>query len=187
MHQPLQCQVSPTPGHQQQRALRRGLWWLPGDHIPTPRRCHLPRTHPHYLPAANRRGSLRALRGGPSRASHRSISASGDDGKAGGSNWESCTPGHHPTWATVCPKVLLYLFFPMDTSMQFIPLWEAVDILRCAQSGLKKQQRKLKMQIEGGADGHQPQCWVVSGCKGELGMLSTCERQVHVCIFSFCL
>lgn len=132
MHQPLRGKVSPAPGHQQQRALCRDLRWLPCDYIPAPGRRHLPGAHPHHLPAANRRGSLRALRGGLGRTPCCSTFASRGGREAGGSSWETCSPSHCPTRATLRPKILLHLLFPMDTPMQFLPLGETMDILSSA-------------------------------------------------------
>lgn len=41
---------------QLQRALCSAVSWLQGGHLPSAGGCHLPRTHPQHLPAAERRG-----------------------------------------------------------------------------------------------------------------------------------
>lgn len=129
VQQPLRGEVPPAPGCQQQRALRGGLRRLQGDHLPTTRRRHLPRAHPHHLSPANGGGSLGALRGGPSRAPRCSPPASRGPGEAGGCSGETYPAGHHPPRASVCSQILLHIFFPMDTSVQLVPFWETVDIL----------------------------------------------------------
>lgn len=159
LHQPLRGQMPPAAGQQQQRALRSHLRWLPGHHLPTARRRHLPRAHPHHLPTANRGGVLGVHRSGPGWAPRRSSPTCG-----GTTSWETHPTNHHPSRAALRPEVLLHLFFPMDTSMQFVSLREAVGILSTRRTIWRRRRgnsrRKLRVEPMGSAQVYHPRAGI---------------------------